>query len=277
VSNGRLTVDVTPLERWLTMPQPTSAYNPVQNGDNMYRYVRDAVSIADPLVDFSRYDDVALVNAPGWASGDLAISLSAAGFPPVVADGKPIRFGTFYGGDQPAMLASRMRDVFIHETLHTLGLPDLGGRAVGYDPLAVNDLPQPTHVLGWHKWILGWIDPLQITCVASGTLEETLSPIAVAAGKKLVVVPVDEWTAYVVEARRRIGWDRNLCDEGVILYRVDSRRMGGDDPVLMNGPLRCGRFTPGAFDPGQTVEDEHVRLQVLATDGQSYRVRVTKK
>jgi hypothetical protein len=44
---------------------------------------------------------------------------------------------------------------------------------------------------------------------------------------------------------------------------------------------RCGPLSYAAFDVGPyevpTYEDSSIRLDVLATDGSSYRVRVTKK
>ena len=54
-----------------------------------------------------------------------------------------------------------------------------------------------------------WIDPDQITCLRdAGQLEETLTPNARAGGKKMVVVPSGASTAYVLEMRRRLGYDR---------------------------------------------------------------------
>ena len=145
-------------------------------------------------------------------------------------------------------------------------------------PEVATDPPGLTHILGWHKWLLGWLDPSQLTCVSSpATVEETLTPLAASGGKKLVVVPVRDSYAYVVELRGRIGADKGACDEGVIVYSIDSTRNGYDDPVLLRGRLRCGLLTPGAFRTGGVYEDETVKVEVLATDGRDYRVRVTKK
>ena len=166
-----------------------------------------------------------------------------------------------------------------HELLHTLGLPDLGGRAVGWDPLAVaNEPPSLTHLLGWHKWLLGWIDPAQLTCLsAAGTIEETLAPMAVRGGKKLVVVPISDTFAYAVEARKRIGFDKNACEEGVLVYAIDSTKVSYEDPIILEGTPRCGNVTPGAFATGGVHEDQYVKVEVLAQDGKNYRVRVTRK
>ena len=68
--------------------------------------------------------------------------------------------------------------------------------------------------------------PRQLTCLsAPGTVEETLTPMAVRGGKKLVVVPISNTYAYAVEVRKRIGYDKNACEEGVLVY-ASTRRVG---------------------------------------------------
>jgi M6 family metalloprotease-like protein len=277
VSNSRLAVSLTPDARWIRMPAPTTAYLPVNSGDAVYRYVKDAIAAADPTVDFSRYNHVTFWNAPGFTitTGSAFILSELRDAPPIVVDGRQVRFGVFLGPD----VVGRVANIWNHEQLHVLGLPDLGGRAVGWDTTSYGlDPPGLTHLLGWHKWQLGWIDPSQLTCLsAPGTLEETLTPIAVRDGKKLVVVPISDTFAYAVDLRRKIGYDRNACDEGVVVYAIDSTRGGYEDPIVLKGQLHCGNVTPGAFRTGGVHDDQYVKVEVLATDGKNYRVRITKK
>ena len=190
-------------------------------------------------MDFSQYEHVTF-----WSSSSLtgnpALSLPAAGLPNGISvDGTQVKFGNFLSGD----IASQGQNVtktWTHELLHTLGLPDLAGRAVGWDPLAVgSEPPSLTHLIGWHKWLLGWIDPPQLTCLsAPGTLEETLTPIAERGGKKLVVVPISSTFAYAVEVRKRIGFDKNACEEGVLVYcdRLDEAELRGPDHPRRDRP-----------------------------------------
>ena len=277
VSHGRLEVALTPVLGWIRMPAPMSSYLPLNNNERVYRYVRDAVTAADPLVDFSRYNHVTFANSGNFPTFGAFLLTNFRGAPPLTADGTEIRFGVFLPTD--AQTVARFRNFWIHEQLHVHGLPDLGGLAVGWDPISYGlEPPALTHLLGWHKWLLRWIDPPQLTCVtAPGIVEETLTPIAVPGGKKLVVVPIRASFAYAVEARRRIGYDRNACDEGVVVYSIDSQRGGYEDPIVLRGPRRCGNVTPGAFKTGGVHEDQSVKVEVLATDGRNYRVRVTKK
>jgi M6 family metalloprotease-like protein len=277
VSYGRVTMSISaPVTQWIRMPAPTTAYMPTTQ--SIPRYVRDALAAADPFVDFSRFNHVTFWNSPGWASSNPAISLPLAGGAPIPVDGTTISFGNLFTGDI-GRLGSGIINAWTHEVLHTFGLPDLGGRAIGWDPISVgNDPPGLTHLLGWHKWLLGWLEPTQLTCLtAAGTVEETLTPIAVKNGKKLVVAPINDHVAYVVEARARIGYDKYACDEGVIVYTVDSSRSNYEDPIILHGQPRCGSVTPGAFRTGGVHDDGSVKVEVLATDGRNYRVRVTKK
>lgn len=277
VSNGRFSVTVTPVTRWIRMPAPTTAYQPIYT--NYIRYAEDAIHAADPFVDFSPYEHVTFMNSSGFLTGNPALSLPAAGVPNGVSvDGTQVKFGNIFSGDI-ANQGANLTKIWTHELLHTLGLPDLAGRAVGWDPLAVgSEPPSLTHLLGWHKWLLGWIDPPQLTCLSTpGTLEETLTPMAVRGGKKLAVMPISDTLAYAVEARKRIGFDKNACGEGVLVYRIDPTKASYFDPIVLAGSPRCGLEAPGAFSTGGVHEDTYVKVDVLAQDGKNYRVRVTKK
>ena len=52
-----------------------------------------------------------------------------------------------------------------HEFIHSMGIPDIygGDHSTGsWDPMstpAAGGAPPGTHLLGWHKWLFGWLDP----------------------------------------------------------------------------------------------------------------------
>jgi hypothetical protein len=93
----------------------------------------------------------------------------------------------------------------------------------------------------------------------------------------MVVVQTSTSTAYVLEVRDKSGYDRNICRGGVLLYTIDSQVLSGSGPIegKSSGSACSPDVTP--FDVGQTYEDAAVKVEVLATDGSAYRVRVTKK
>jgi M6 family metalloprotease-like protein len=277
VSFGRFGLSITPVDRWIRMPQPASFYNPISLVQ--HRYVREAILAADPFVDFSPFSVVFIVPSRGAIIGNRPHTLYP-GFG-VRVDGTELRFAALF---DPGirMFGRNASFVLNHEFAHTFGLPDMRAGVIGFDPMGPSSgqpWPSGAHMLGWHKWKLGWLDPPQLTCLeAAGQLEETLTPIAAAGGKKLVVVPIAPSLAYAVEARRRIGYDAHACEEGVLVYAVDSQAsVSAGQPIELKGTPACGNASPGAFAVGEAFEDAAVKVEVLATDGRDYRVRVTKK
>ena len=78
-----------------------------------------------------------------------------------------------------------------------------------------------------------------------------------------------------------------MCDSGVIVYSVDVQAPSGtaaarirparDDPASPE----CGAIPRAALDvgPGEIAshEDAELKVEVVGSDGRSYRVRVTRK
>ncbi|MFC0844261.1 hypothetical protein ACFH04_11170 [Streptomyces noboritoensis] len=62
-SYGRSRLALTPLHRWIRMPAASTSYDFARGitFEEHERYVRDAVTAADPYADFSRYDMVYIV------------------------------------------------------------------------------------------------------------------------------------------------------------------------------------------------------------------------
>ena len=281
ISYGRFTVTSDVHPEWIRMPRPASSY-PLPSGFNFQPFIRDAVAAADPVVDFSRYDHVFVIATPTFPSSSNGWAF-LPGRGASTSDGVEVRFVSTLQPDarfQPGgahMLAN-------HEFLHTMGLPDLRFSpepSTAFDPMSSGG--SGAHLHGWHKWLFGWLDPPQLTCLTTqGRVEETLTAIARPLGKKLVVVPVDPSVAYVVEARVRVGLDRAICDEGVLVYTVDSQlgnaqTREGRGVLNLKGTPKCGAGGAGAFRPGEAFEDARVKVEVLARDATAYRVRVTKK
>lgn len=277
-SYGRFSLSVTTVPTWFRMPRAGSEYS-LYSFAGLDAYLADVIAAADSAVNFAQYDAVWVVAEQN--AGVLG-NTAFARFPGrgVRADGGEVRFGAVMGsGRWPGLFHST---VAMHEHLHSMGLPDLGysSKVLGrWDPMfADTDGSSTTHVLAWHKWLLGWIDPGQITCLEQpGQLEETLTPLARTGGKKMVVVPTGSSTAYAIEVRRRLGYDRTICAEGVLLYKLDSQVRNGEGPV--EGRSATTRCSPQSspLGVGQTYEDGAIKLEVLATDGSAYRVRVTKR
>lgn len=184
-SYGRFTVRPHPQRAWIQMPHASTSYAIQRDWDAGDRsaYLRDALSVADPKIDFSRYDVVYFVadpDAPGVDSdATKVVNLDT----PLRADGKDIRrVVTVFEKHPPDRL------VLAHETGHVFDLPDLYHRPtdgkgdwdtyVGDWDLMGSQFGLAPDFFGWHKWRLGWLEPHQVACVVgTGVTRLTLEPL----------------------------------------------------------------------------------------------------
>jgi M6 family metalloprotease-like protein len=299
-SYGRLRLEVNPVSRWIRMPQSLHSYGLTDgiSWPEHHDYLADAVAAADPDVDFSPYQVVFVVAAKGTGV-ERSPAFQAYPGSGVNADGTELRYGaTFFDDTRNNRFAS---NIVIHETGHILGLPDLYDipnpvywslfrYTGGWDMMSWTE--PGAHFLAWEKWKLGWLDPTQLTCLdGPGELTTTISPLERAGGLKAVVVPLTASSAYVVEARKRIGEDAHLCEDGVLVYSVDAGVRTGYGPVRMrvaqrdtdsNLRDRCGPLYNATYDRAKgevaTFTDgaAGVSVNVLSSGPAGYRVRVAR-
>ncbi|MEU5221971.1 M6 family metalloprotease domain-containing protein [Streptomyces toyocaensis] len=255
-SYGKFTLRPHPLRRWIRMPRPSTAYAIQRDWTVAHRaaYLRDALSVADRHVDFSRYDIVYLVadpDAPGVDSdATKVVNLDR----PMRADGTDIRrVVTVFENHPPDRL------VLAHETGHVFDLPDLYHRPVdgkgdwdthvGDWDLMGSQFALAPDLFGWHKWKLGWLEPRQVRCVRdAGPVRLTLEPLGagpgtpvtgaagapsfgLGRGTKLAVVRTGTDSVLAFEARGPLGNDAAACRQGVLVYRVNSGTRSGRGPV----------------------------------------------
>jgi len=104
----------------------------------------------------------------------------------------------------------------------------------------------------------------------------------------MLVVPLHESKAYVLEVASLLGYDGRFCDSGVLIYTVDTAVHSGQGPIrlvpangdsshptcglLFNAPFDLAPGEISSFDDGQGFS---VRLVSREPDG-SYRIRVKK-
>jgi M6 family metalloprotease-like protein len=118
--------------------------------------------------------------------------------------------------------------VFCHEFGHMLGLPDLyarpeqpGSEGVGVWCAMSNQIGggRPQHFSAWCKEQLGWIKPTVIDPSVRQKL--ILAPIEDDPTQcfKIKIRP-DNSEYYLLEVRKKIGWDSQLPAEGLLIWRV---------------------------------------------------------
>ncbi|MQS10760.1 M6 family metalloprotease domain-containing protein [Streptomyces kaniharaensis] len=291
-SYGRTRLDITPLDRWLHMPQASTSYG-FQRGitfEQHEAYVRQAVEAAGPDVDFSRYDLLYVV--PTSSASAITFSptyLYDPAAPGIVAGGTRIKWAVTFGQDRYRW-GPKVAD---HETSHIFGLPDLYAfdgtgthrHVGGWDLMGLISGPSPQH-LGWERWKFGWIDDRQVACLpTAGSRTVRLHAIERPGGTKIAVIRTGETTAYVAESRRAVSGDASACSTGVLVYRVDTAAPTGSGPVrVVNGnpadtpPAGCTPLDMAAFRPGQSFTDPAtgVRIDVVRSGSLSDTITLTK-
>ncbi len=169
-------------------------------------------------------------------------SLSAATGSPWLTD-SPSASGGFVQVDdyviQPVRSCSSGLNeigVFTHELGHAFGLPDLydtveqNGRHQGagtWELMATGSWgcddrspDRPCHLGAWSKAALGWVDVVE---VPAGTERTSLvvPPVASTGTVYRVRGPAGSEVHYLLENRRRTGFDANLPEEGLLVWQVD--------------------------------------------------------
>lgn len=255
-SYGRFTLRPHPLNHWLRMPKPATAYAMKRDwsAEDRSAYLRDAFAAADREVDFSRYQVVYFVadpDAPGVDSdATKVVNLDT----PMHVDGTDVRrVVTVFEKHPPDRL------VLAHETGHVFDLPDLYHRPVdgkgdwdtyvGDWDLMGSQFGLSPDMFAWHKWKLGWLDPRQVACVrGAGPTRLTLEPLEAGPGApvrgtagspafglghgvKLAIVRTGPDSALAFEARGASGNDTATCRQGVLVYRIRSGAESGGGPV----------------------------------------------
>ncbi len=290
VSYGKLNYEFHPQFKWYRMSKPTTAYAPLNKSFLTHRdYITEALTLADPDVDFSNADSFIVLANPD-AKG---LGYSGPAFSPLLGSG--VTFDNHYLGNGATSAADLLGwgSIWLnHEITHTMGMVDLysfkddpsavvsgGFRFTGdfsYMGLSSFTSTAPG-LLGWERWVLGWIDDNQVTCDTSNEFTQTMTPIETTGGNKIVVVPISQTKAIVIESHRPIGIDSKLTKSGALVYLVDSSIQSGLGPIKV--------FPQVAADPkylkapralGESVTIEGITVTVTAFDSNSDTIKITR-
>jgi M6 family metalloprotease-like protein len=265
-SYGRMNfVMSTPAMSWLRMSKAStdSSYS-----SNRFSVVSEAINLANPTVDFSSTDLVVVITDPDVTAFSVGPAFtSTRGINGITVDGKEITNFVNSGNDLNSWGAIWLN----HEVTHTLGLVDLYRYgAVGapgtkefnlYDVgsfsyMGFNSFESNSPGLtAWERWVLGWLDDSQMTCVnpyTSGPVTSQITALHSNGGQKALVIPVNDTQVVVVETRRASGIDANIRKTGTLVYLVNSSvgsgsgsikvfpKTGITDPFLLHAPRSVG-------------------------------------
>jgi immune inhibitor A len=218
---------------------------------NSQELVEDLVALADPYVDFSRFDGdgdgevdgVLVIHAgPGYEvtlNPDDMRSHKWALTTPMSVDGVSVRTYTMEAEFVSAPGDSTI-GVFCHEFGHVLGLPDLYDRDESSQGLGDWSLmasgawngpslngARPAHPDAWCKAHLGWLTPIAPAADTVGATIPQAETNAVAYKLTNSSMPTGEY--FLVENRAQAGFDNYLPSAGLCIYHVDDTQTSNDN------------------------------------------------
>ena len=214
--------------------------------ENYWNYVRAAIAVADPTVDFTGVKTIIVAGPPNVTNAQIGVFVAQAATSDQAfqtAEG-PVANVLIRGNDQVRDLAN-----WTHEMGHMLGLTDIRDtRNLGAqksDGMGVFDLmanPMVPELTVWHRFLLGLVNDDQIRCVTQEAASfHWIRPVAEkTSGVKGVVIPLGPFEAIVVESRRSLGYDTRLfkSQEGALVYSLDTRIKYRQSPMKIIPPSR---------------------------------------
>jgi len=240
VSYGKLKVDgdvVGGQNGWYRAPQPYSYYCNGEYGFGSYprnvtKLVEDVVDLAAAQVNFAEYDldgdgevDALFIvhSGPGaeTTGNSSHIWSHMSAIPPKTVGG--VRVSRYSMEPEDGNVG-----VFCHELGHVFGLPDLydydmdSAGTGAWDLMAGgswnNGGKTPAHPVAWCKARLGWVEPVAVT---SSLQDVTFRPSALHPDIYRLPGEGGEQEYFLIENRRKIGFDSYLPGEGLMILHVD--------------------------------------------------------
>jgi len=275
ISYGKLEYKLEPHLKWMTMSKKSTEYDLMKKQRD---YLEEAILLADQNVDFSKCDNVIVISNP-----DSKFSEAGPAFccvrkdMGISVDGNIIMNGATSGHD----LAAWKHLWLNHEITHTLGLVDLyadirkdeskenknnASRFVGdFSYMGFINGTSPS-LLAYERLLLGWIRDDQIALASRGTTKVTLSPIEIPDGTKMVFIPIGETSAIVAESRRKIGLDKNMKKEGVLVYKIDTSLKSGFGPIqVLSKTVSDKDLQSAPLKTGDKITHENISIRVLGS------------
>ena len=255
VSEGKFKVEWVVLDKWVRIPNPTSEYK-IPYSDNLERVPNavklwnNAMTESDKVFDFTGIQTVNFI----LPKGQDFVQEGLQGFPwqpevkaVVTNEGSVSSFSIF--GKHFDKLNRQYWSYWVHEFGHAMALPHVGSSRepnpfLGLDIMGNQD-GESKELSGWLRFVAGWLDDERVYCKQLSDLESTeitLVPLNDANnGVKMVVVPLSQTKAIVIESRRENKFSCTMPSKrnGVLAYIYDATLSHGENFLQ---PISTGRW-----------------------------------
>jgi len=287
-SYGKLVINSTVLA-WVTLANSEAYYGNGQSGlgsypQNAQKMVEDALTLVDPLVDFSQFDQnndgmidaITIIHSgygaeTGGGGGNWIWSHKWALRTPWVSsesNTNGVRVRVYNYHTEPALWGTSGNaithiGVICHETGHFLGLPDLydtdySGSGIGSYCLMANSwgfdgsAMHPPHFSAWCKATLGWVTPTVIspssTSVTAPQSETSPTIFRIDRG-----FPANEYL--LIENREPVGFESDMPQGGLAVWHIDGNKTSVNNQEGYPGQA------------GWPQNGNHYKIALLQADG----------
>ena len=243
-SGGRMAVEFISTDRWITAPQPSTAYSVGKPEANSYgspileQWNRMAQEFIDATGDTFNWNGISgvFMHFPTDRSAGIEQGLLGSGVPlrtpqgikPLFYWGDGINHGRTFslaGGKENYSLAA----LWIHELLHSMGAA-LHAPGNGFNTgVGQNQDGDSWAFNAWEMFKSDWLDDSQVYCAPTeklgGTQVVNLRPLETpGGGYKTLIAPTGPTQALVVESRRPKGYSEASPSDatGPLVYMVDT-------------------------------------------------------
>lgn len=293
MSYGKLKYKVDTLDTFLHIKKSVLSYNldtphgtPMKPNANFGGLIKDAADLADPLIDFSKYEFINVVTP-----STTKIGFEGSAGVRLTYDGKSFNRATF-GPIREYVDDPTKKIWFLHEVGHTMGLfhqykisGDWGWNISGFpiwSAMATGVSPMPEFV-AWEKFLVGWFSEEQVRCINgfdNPSYTVKLSSLSESdLGVKALMARINSNQILVVESRRtsELG-EMAKSEEGAHIYLIDANIRSNDGAMrpIFERQSNRGRFLIGTSREGESVTTSGMKIEILRSDSVGDTVRISK-
>ena len=296
MSYGKLKYKIDLFRTPLHIKKSVLSYNldtphdkPMKPNADFAGLIRDAVAVADPLLDFSGFEFINVVTP-----ATDKIGFEGAAGTEIRADGKLFTRATF-GGIREYQDDPKKKIWLLHEVGHLMGLihqfdvsADWGRSGFPMWSAMATGVSEMPEFIAWEKFLVGWFDENQIRCINSFELPEYTTQISslseMDSGVKTVMIRLGTSEILVVENRKSsdLGY-LSKAEEGVFVYLIDANiesNKGAAKPIFNNPKTRMlsanRAVFPGTIQKGESVSYRGIKVEVLDSQTNGDIIRISK-